>query len=168
MSTDAGGWAKRPFNSPLECGFRMLFMLAAVAPERHDLQRLVNYDYLLIHSGDVENGLPSLHPAVPLRGTEWMVRRDGIAAGLDLMFARELIDKVFTSRGVLYGGNDLTRPFIRLLKRPYAAALMERAAWVVETFANMTDERLTAFMSENIGRWGAEFERLSALKDLEL
>jgi len=55
-----------------------------------DLQRLVSYDYLLVHSGDVEDGPVSLHPAVPFRGSELLVKRDLVRAGLDAMFAREL------------------------------------------------------------------------------
>ena len=46
----------RPFNSPLECGLRTLTLLAASQPSACDLQRLIFYDYLLIHSGDVPGG----------------------------------------------------------------------------------------------------------------
>jgi len=37
----------RPFNSPLECGLRMLFMLNAANGQPADLQRLISYDYPL-------------------------------------------------------------------------------------------------------------------------
>jgi hypothetical protein len=66
----------RPFNSPLECGLRLLFVLVAANRTRSDLQRLISYDYLLIHSGDIANGPHSLHPPVPFRGTELLVKRD--------------------------------------------------------------------------------------------
>jgi hypothetical protein len=65
----------RLFNTPLECGFRLAIILDAVSGEP-DLQRLVSYDYLLVHSGDVEGGPASLHPAVPFRGTELLVKRE--------------------------------------------------------------------------------------------
>jgi hypothetical protein len=158
----------RPFNTPLECGLRLLFVLAATAPRGADLQRLISYDYLLVHSGDVPHGPESLHPAVPFRGAEWLVRRDVVARGLDLMFARELVSKKFMPEGILYAGNDLSQSFLRLLNTVYARELAVRASWIAGRFAPLTDDSLTMFMIENVGRWGAEFDRLTALRDLEL
>jgi hypothetical protein len=84
------------------------------------------------------------------------------------MFSRELLDKTFDTSGILYRATKLTRAFVALLKTDYAEALRVRSAWVVHRFGPMEDMDLSAFMSANIGRWGAEFERLSALNDLEL
>ena len=41
-----------PFNSPLEAGLRSTAILEAAYPERYDLQRLVQLDYLVVHSAD--------------------------------------------------------------------------------------------------------------------
>jgi hypothetical protein len=158
----------RLFNSALEYGFRLLFLLDAATPQHADLQRLISYDYLLVHSGDVEGGPPSLHPAVPFRGSELLVKRGLVHSGLDLMFARELTEKRLTEQGIVYRGSQLTRAFLDLLKTPYAMNLRGRAQWVIERFGSMTDEALNSFMSGNIGRWGAEFEHLATLRDLEL
>lgn len=162
------GRPARLFNSALEYGLRQLFVLDAANPEQADLQRLISYDYLLIHSGDVEGGPQSLHPAVPFRGSELLIKRDLVRAGLDLMFARELVEKRLTEGGIVYGGSQLTRAFLNLLKTPYAVNLHARAQWVVEHFGSLTDKGLDLFMSGNIGRWGAEFEHLAALRELEL
>ena len=62
------------FNSPLECGLRAVVLLVECSPQELDIQRLVNYDYLLVHSGDI-NGPPSLHPDSPLRSGELLVKR---------------------------------------------------------------------------------------------
>jgi hypothetical protein len=158
----------RLFNSALEYGLRLLFVLDAANPEQADLQRLISYDYLLVHSGDVEGGPPSLHPAVPFRGSEFLIKRGLVQSGLDLMFARELVEKRLTEEGMLYRGSQLTRAFLNLLKTPYAVSLRARAQWVIERFGPMSDETLNSFMSGNVGRWGAEFEHLAALHDLEL
>lgn len=157
----------RPFNSPLECGLRMLFLLVA-ASRAVDLQRLVSYDYLLVHSGDVADGPASLHPAVPFRGTELLIKRRLIEAGLDQMFSRELIDKRFAPSGVVYTATENTAAFTGLLASSYAVLLRKRAAWVVKRFDAMADAEFDDFMARNIGRWGAEFERLTALDELEL
>ncbi|WP_373622197.1 ABC-three component system middle component 2 [Methylobacterium sp. OAE515] len=159
---------KRPFNSPLECGLRLLFVLAAAGEHACDLQRLVSYDYLMVHSGDVPGGPKSLHPAVPFRGSELLVKRDVLQVGLNQMFSRELLEKKFDTQGITYRANDLTGAFVGLMKTVYANALRDRAAWVIKRFHVLDDGALKQYMSENIGRWGAEFERLSAIKDLEL
>ncbi|PZR92613.1 MAG: hypothetical protein DI537_12655 [Stutzerimonas stutzeri] len=158
----------RPFNSPLECGLRLLFVLNAAGGAPFDLQRLVSYDYLLVHSGDVPGGPPSLHPPVPFRGTELLVRRDLLQLGLNQMFARELLQKTFDTMGITYRATPLTLAFLDLMQTGYADALRERSAWLIARFQHFDDRALQSYMSENIGRWGAEFDRLTAINDLEL
>lgn len=158
----------RPFNSPLECGLRMLFVLHAASKKASDIQRLVCYDYLLVHSGDVIDGPKSLHPSVPFRGAEFLVKRDLIKSGLNFMFSRELIAKTFDVSGIMYSSNDLTTAFVALLRSDYAKELMSRAAWVIDRFGAMSEAELSSFMNENVGRWGAEFEHLTAVNDVEL
>jgi len=38
----------------------------------------------------------------------------------------------------------------------------------VTRFADYSDAELEGYMTANIGRWGAEFERLTIIKELEL
>jgi hypothetical protein len=159
---------QRPFNSPLECGLRMLFILDAANGRPSDLQRLIAYDYLLVHSGDVLDGPVSLHPSVPFRGAELLVKRDLLREGLNRMFSRELIDKSFEPSGILYRATALTTAFVALLTSEYASSLRSRSGWVMQRFGTIDDKELSDFMTANIGRWGAEFEQLSALADLEL
>jgi hypothetical protein len=158
----------RPFNTPIESGLRLLFALEQAGRQSFDLQRLVSYDYLLVHSGDVEGGPKSLHPAVPFRGGELLVKRDLVRAGLDAMFAKELLEKSFESTGICYRASILTGVFLKLLVSSYAAALRTRAEWVVTRFSTYSDEKLESYMTQNIGRWGAEFDRLAIIKELEL
>jgi hypothetical protein len=162
-----GSRPSRLFNTPLECGFRLVIILDAVSGEP-DLQRLVSYDYLLVHSGDVEGGPASLHPAVPFRGTELLVKRELARQSLDYMFSRELLEKRMSSSGITYIGTSLTRAFVQLLNSGYAKELKVRAEWISRRFGSMSDEQRTAFMAGNVGRWGAEFDRLTSLRTLEL
>lgn len=158
----------RPFNTPIESGMRLLFALEEAKGEAFDLQRLVSYDYLLVHSGDVEDGPASLHPAVPFRGGELLVKRELVRVGLDTMFAKELLEKSFEPTGICYRATALTGAFLKLLVSDYASSLRARATWVVSRFAAYTDDMLESYMNENVGRWGAEFDRLTAIKELEL
>lgn len=158
----------RPFNSALEYGFRTLFILNSAPGHAMDLERLVSYDYLLVHSGDVDAGPPSLHPAMPHRGTELLVKRKVIHAGLTKMLGKELIEIVFAPQGFLYRATDMTAAFIKLLKSAYAQELVARAEWIVGRFGGYTDQELEVFMAQNVGRWGSEFESLTAVDLLEL
>lgn len=162
------GYQTRPFNTPIESGLRLLFALDQAGERSFDLQRLVSYDYLLVHSGDVEDGPASLHPAVPFRGSELLVKRELVRAGLDAMFAKELLEKRFEPTGICYRATALTGAFLKLLISSYASALRTRAEWVVTRFADYSDAELESYMTANVGRWGAEFERLTIIKELEL
>lgn len=159
---------ERPFNSSLEYGFRALFILHAAGRTAMDVQRIVSYDYLLVHTGDVHGGPESLHPAVPHRGAELLVKRSSIQAGLNLMLTRELIEVVFSPEGILYRASELTGRFVQLLVSPYANKLAERAEWVIARFGHISNDELASFMAQNVGRWGAEFDRLTAIDLLDL
>ncbi len=154
---------QRPFNTPFETGLRGLYLLDAAAPSQFDLQRLVHYDYLLVHSADPE-GPPSLHPAVPHRSGELLIRRQLLTVGLDLMFSKELAVKTFATSGILFSASDLTRAFLDHLSSPYAKHLRQLAKWVNVTFQAYSDEELKSFMNAQLGRWGAEFNRESILR----
>lgn len=60
---------------PVEIGMRAAMVLANAYPDRLDLNRLVILDYIVVHSGDIPDGPPSLHPPTPLRAGEVSVRR---------------------------------------------------------------------------------------------
>ena len=70
----------QPFNSYLETGVRSLIILVVAFPTLFDLQRLVEMDYLVVHSGDI-GGPKSLHAALPLRVGELLIRRGLIENG---------------------------------------------------------------------------------------
>lgn len=143
-------------------------MLNASQNTPMDLQRIVAYDYLMVHSGDIESGPCSLHPSVPHRGTELLVKRGAIHAGLNIMLAKELIQIDFVPQGFQYRNTNLTDSFIQLLKSTYAAELEKRADWVAHHFSVYSDAELDAYVTQNIGRWGAEFDMLNAIDTLEL
>ena len=110
----------------------------------------------------------ALLPAVPFRGGELLVKRELVLAGLDAMFAKELLEKKFEPTGIGYRASALTGAFLRLLVSGYACSLRARAGWVVSHFEMYTDEELESYITENVGRWGTEFDRLTVIKELEL
>lgn len=154
-----------PFNSPLECGLRTLVLLAAAQPSECDLQRLIFYDYLLVHSGDVPDGPESIHPPTPLRSGEALVRRHWIERGLLLMISRELVVRTFSEKGIMYKASPLTESFLGYMQQPYTKKLRERAQWVIARFGNYPDNQLLDFFKDNLDRWGGEFIREELLED---
>lgn len=148
-----------PFNSPLECGLRSLVLLAAASPSACDLQRLIFYDYLLVHSGDVLGGPESIHPNTPLHSGEALVRRHWIERGLLLMVSRELANRTLSELGIQYQASPLASAFLSYMEQPYTKKLRERAEWVIETFSDYSDQALAGFFKANLDRWGGEFIR---------
>jgi hypothetical protein len=157
--------AAAPFNSPLECGLRTLVLLRAAEPAACDLQRLIFYDYLLVHSGDVPDGPESIHPPTPLRSGEALVRRHWIERGLLLMISRELVVRSFSDRGIMYQASPLTASFLGYMQEPYTKKLQERAQWVIARFGDYSDAQLVDFFKANLDRWGGEFIREELLED---
>lgn len=109
-------------NTPIECGIKSLIVLDAVRPRKCDLNSLVTFDYLLVHSGDVHDGPDSLHAESPFRSGEILVRREFIQRGLDLVVAKGLVLRHFSSDGVIYEAAAFSGEFLRHLESNYAAA----------------------------------------------
>jgi hypothetical protein len=124
-----------PFNSPLEIGIRSLTILTAVYPRSLDLQFLVFFDYLTVHSGDI-NGPDSLHAPLPLRSGELTIKRGLIERGLLLMISRDLVEHLVSSNGFEYRASDNASAFLSMLSSRYILKLKERAEWVAETFCD--------------------------------
>jgi hypothetical protein len=156
------------FNTPLECGLRSATLLLYSYPNFCDLQRLVQYDYLVVHSADVEGGPPSIHPAVPHRSGELLVRRELVEKGLDFMAERRVVEKVFTQEGMTYLAGEYAVLFLDSLTTPYAVNIRDRAAWVVSQFGSMSDKALKEYMRQRWSKWGAEFVWDAVLEEGEV
>jgi hypothetical protein len=145
------------FNSPLESGIRALATLVPSFPNTYDLQRLLAYDYLIIHSGDV-GGPDSLHPHSPLRPAELLVRRQLVTRGVYLMMSRGLITRTLNSEGMYYGAGEESAVFLSTLSSPYISALRERGEWLSKSFGDLPDDTLFGAMSNIFGKWVLEFQ----------
>lgn len=156
--TDATRRNIAPFNSPTEIGLRSTVLLFEMYPDIASLQRLVVYDYLLVHSDDAPEGPEGLHPKTPFRSGELLVRRETLQKGLVLYMSRGLVHGVYSPEGVRYSATERTGGFVESFDAAYVADLRARAVWLVEQFGEHTDEYLDEFAKEHLGEWGAEFE----------
>jgi hypothetical protein len=145
------------FNSPIETGMRALILLAESYPGQLDLQRILEFDYIMVHTGDVD-GPPSIHPALPLRSGELLVRRQLIERGLMLLISRGLISRHATPNGFMYQAEDDAGPFIDALSAEYLDDLKNRAVWVVDRFSEMSDQDIRIMLSNVYDQWSREFQ----------
>lgn len=153
-----------PFNGPIEIGLRALTLLSEAFPSAYSLQRMVVSDYLLVHSDDLPDGPPGLHPKTPHRGGELLVRRGVLEQGLMLYQSRGLLERHYTEAGVMFAATERTAAFLDALSSEYAADLRNRAAWLVSLFGESSDQELLKIANTQVGEWGAEFAMESVLK----
>ncbi|POA96889.1 threonine transporter [Chromobacterium sinusclupearum] len=146
-----------PFNSPLETGVRSLAILVAGFPTAFDLQRLVEMDYLVVHSGDAD-GPESLHVPLPLRAGELLVRRGLIEKGLILMMSRGLIQRTLGDDGFSYVACETAAPFISSLTSEYSRRLILRAEWAFSRFENVPTEEVRRITHRIFERWSSQFQ----------
>lgn len=152
-----------PFNGPVEIGLRALCVLTNAFPSAYALQRLVVFDYFLVHSDDIEGGPQGLHPQTPHRGGEILVRRGVLQVGLMLYESRGLVERAYQDGGIYFAATDKSADFLDTLGTEYLRRLRERCDWVVEKFGLLDDAELEAVVGARIGRWGAEFSMESVL-----
>lgn len=163
MTTETPTHIVSPFNGPVEIGLRALCLLTMAFPAAYALQRLVVFDYFLVHSDDIEGGPAGLHPKTPHRGGEIFVRRGVIQDGLTLYESRGLIERVYNDGGIFFAATEKSADFLDTLGTEYLADLRDRADWVVDRFGALDDTELDSMVRERIGTWGAEFSMESVL-----
>lgn len=148
-----------PFNSALETGIRALIVLEAFHPRCCDLLEITWLDHLVVHTGDLDdaNAPSSLHPDLPNRAAELVVRRTLVEKSLRLMQQLHLVDSFETEDGITFGASDDAPIYLDLLQAPYSVALKERAQWMAERFANTPAAEMREQMERRIGRWTADF-----------
>lgn len=157
MDEVASRRAPATFNGPVEAGVRAVAVLAAAHPHAFDLQRLVAFDYLLVHTGDV-GGPGSLHPPVPLHSAEMLVRRKLVEQALLLMMTRDLVRRDASAQGIRYRAGENAAPFLEALQSDYLCALKDRADWLVGEFGAAAEPEFRAVMRRFFDRWVEEFQ----------
>lgn len=156
-----------PFNSPLETGLRSVAILAEACPDEFDLQRLLYFDYLVVHSSDAD-GPTSLHPNTPLRNGELLVRRGVIERGLLLYISRSLIERRARADGIFYAASETAGPFLECLQSAYTRKLQLRASWAIDTFGAIDDDELKSYFDARFERWTREFQVIQQPPELLL
>lgn len=158
-SIDTTPQRSHPFNSTLETGIRALVVLEAFHPRRCDLMEMTWLDHLVVHTGDLdgEDVPESLHPDLPNRAGELLVRRQLVERSLRLMQQVHLVEVHETEEGVQFTASEEAPSYLDLLQTPYSMELKRRAGWMAERLAGLTTSQLREIVEATIGRWTAEF-----------
>lgn len=148
-----------PFNSKLETGIRALVVLDAFYPRRCDLTEMTWFDHLVVHTGDFDGqDVPeSLHPDLPNRAGELLVRRHLVEQSLRIMQQMHLIEVFECETGIEFCASDEAPSYLDLLQTPYSLALKQRAKWLANHFIDRTATEMRGLIENRIGRWTAEF-----------
>ena len=146
---------KSLFNTAMESSVRSLVVLVKIA-DAVDLDLLVLYDYFLVHSGDYPGGPSSLHPPVPHRSGELLVRRDVVRAGLDYARKKGLVEFCFSTDGVRYRATRIAQPFLHYFTSKYYLVVCDRARWISEELHKRQRAELLKLVEENLDSWGAD------------
>lgn len=146
-----------PFNNDVDTGLRMLCLLNKSHPKSFDLQKLIYLDYIMIHSGDIDENIQSIHPPVPYRTGELLIKRSIIQNGLELFISRNLIEIKYTKFGIEYKASEESSTFIETLEEQYFVKVNERASWAVDKFSYWDNKELKFFLKDNIEKISNDF-----------
>jgi hypothetical protein len=146
------------FNSPIEIGLRTLVMISNKSNIKYDLDRLVIFDYFILHASDLDCDRWNLHPSLPHRSSEIIIRRKLIQEGLDILVSKGLVDIIYDEEGLFYKSNEMTDIFINLLKSEYFLSLQSQCVWVINKCGGVSTNQLNNLVNEKIQLWGGEFE----------
>ena len=146
------------FNSSFETGIRSLCALSIGHPHEYDIDRLLAFDHIIVHSGDIPGGPPSLHPKVQQRNGELLVRRPLIQNGLALMATKGLVSTRISNNRIVYAATEFAPVFLDSLENKYVRDLLERAQWAVTALEEWGQESFFRVFNAAFGRWSSEFQ----------
>ena len=133
-------------------------------PQSCDIQRLIYYDYFLIHASDIDNDYESIHPDTPYRSGEIAIKREVLHKGLVLLCKKDLINIEFLENGIYYKASELTENFLNYFESSYFAKLNTMSKYIIEFFNDFSDEKLSNFVENKIRNWGVEFVKESIIR----
>ncbi|MFN3021812.1 ABC-three component system middle component 2 [Chryseobacterium sp. TY3] len=131
-----------PFNNPLEVGLRLLCILNEAYPKKISLQSLIYVDYIIIHSGDFDSAIESIHAPVPYRESEIYIRRNLIKNSLDFLLNKSLIDISYDVNGITYLASENSTPFLENLSENYTLELIKRVSWFFNKYESINESIL--------------------------
>lgn len=130
------------YSSDVEISLRLLAILQFYPNSPVNIERLVVYDYLILHGNDIFPKLKSLHPKSPNSSNEFLIKRELFKRGLHLLVSKELIKVNISKTGISYQGSELTVRFCQKLNSAYSRKLYPAVQSVISAASPYTDLEL--------------------------
>ena len=74
------------------------------------------------------------------------------------MMTRELVTREFSTDGIRYRAGENAAPFLSSLESEYLKALKDRAAWLVKTLGDHSEQEFRSVMRQFFDHWVEEFQ----------
>ncbi|HDG1729072.1 TPA: hypothetical protein PFE80_001834 [Vibrio cholerae] len=143
------------FNTPMEIGMRMVYLLLELYPRKYDVFYLTYLDYAISYSGDL-HGPSSLHTPVSKRGGAFLNNSDIVRQSLNKMSQFDFVEISTTDDGIYYSAGENARAVVSSIKTEYSFLLQERCNWVASFVKDKSYEDVR-LLFETEGRfWGYE------------
>ena len=146
------------YNTLNEVGARMLIILDS-SKVAMNLERLQVYDHVILHLGDINGNLPSIHPSNPSHSSEIIAKKQLIRSAITTMMLKGLVTIKCTSSGFAYAANKITAGFIQMLSSDYYKRVRANTEVVCELFSGYSDSRLKKLVNNGLQNWSGEIER---------
>ncbi|WP_294218024.1 ABC-three component system middle component 2 [uncultured Chryseobacterium sp.] len=146
-----------PFNNQLEIGLRLLSILNEAFPKKINLQSLIYIDYIIIHSGDFDDKIQSIHAPVPYRESEIFIKRNIIKDSLNFLLYKNLVDISYDHDGITYIATENSTPFLDKLSEQYTEELLIRVKWFFNKYKSIDEIVLRSIFSTRNNLTNTEF-----------
>lgn len=110
-------------NSPLESSLRIIMILNQFKKSAFSIDEIILLDYYVIHLHDFDSSFNSIHPPIPNRENELLIRRELVISGIQILESRSLIKVNYTEYGIKYSTNELANHFTKYMESPYSYKL---------------------------------------------
>lgn len=144
------------YNSSLETSIRLGKLLVEFFPERISIERLIYIDFIIVNLNDFIEGEDSLHPAVPRRDTQAIIKRKLVNDAIDLMKSHGLIEEVYDTTGFTYLASDKTFSFTNSIRSTYIDKLLNNIKVIKKHYGNKSDNYLESIIRKKIGQLDVE------------
>ena len=94
-------------NNDIEMALRLLILINTISTGV-DEQLIIFYDYALLHSSDFDKKQISILPNSPFRKEELSIKVKLIKNALKILAQKQLIDVIYSEKGIYYLNNKLT------------------------------------------------------------
>lgn len=141
------------FNSPIEIGMRMVYLLLELYPKDFDVFYLTYLDYALVYSADL-GGPDSLHTPVSQRGGAFLSNSDSVDQALKSMCKLGFVEMKLSEQGITYLAGDNARAVTNSMGTLYTELLKEKCTWVGEFISDKSYKDIQGIFKESGMQWG--------------